>query len=436
MTMSDEMAPILPPTGGARGLSRRILAFAGVPFLALIAPFLFLPVLSRVAGAEAWVAIALGQSIGGFVALVAGVGYPTLAPPQIAIAGAERRRRILATSLHTRVPVWLIGAVVGAVIAALLAPPSHRVEATVMAVSMSLSGLAPTWYWIGVGRALPILWFEVLPRMVATLAATGILLAGGAVLWYPVLLAIAMVAGPAIVYVRHAGREVLRPRRDDIVGVYRMHPPAVIAETAAGAYNALAVALVTGVATITQSARYVSGDKAYRIGQYAVTALGNALQGWVAEALEHRAALGRRLRIAVMLHAGLGILGLVAFTLIGPLLTSLLFGQAVSIDRLTAFGFGVATLGISLGTACGRIGLVTLGARKTFMVCVLLAATIGVIGLLVGGHVWGAPGAACGLGIAELTSGLLQGAVLLVRWRRATPAVPAPPVRVDADGAR
>jgi len=420
--MSDS-GPVLPPTGGARGLSRRILAFAGVPFLALIAPFLFLPVLARVAGAEAWVAIAVGQSVGGFVALVSGLGYPTLAPPQVAIASAQRRMRFLATSLHTRAPVWLVGAIVGAVIASLLAPASHGAEAALMAGSISLAGLAPTWYWIGVGRALPILWFEVLPRMAATLAATGILLAGGGVLWYPALLGIAMIAGPAVVYARFAGREVLRPARSDMVAIYRLHPPAVIAETAAGAYNALAVALVTGVAPTAQSARYVSGDKAYRIGQYAVTALGNALQGWVAEALEHRAALGRRLRIAVLLHAALGILGLIAFTLIGPALTSLLFGQGVAIDRLTAVGFGVATLGISLGTACGRIGLVTLGARKTFMVCVLIAAAIGVLGLLVGGAVWGAPGAACGLGIAELTSGLLQGAVLLARWRRGTSAL-------------
>ena len=421
MTSPEGADPVLPPsTGGARGLSRRILAFAGVPFLALIAPFLFLPVLSRVAGTEAWVAIALGQSVGGFVALVVGLGYPTLAPPQVAVASAERRRRIVATSLHTRVPVWVIGAIVGVVIAALLSPASHRAEAATMAGVFSLSGLAPTWYWIGVGRALPILWFEVLPRMVATLTATGVLLARGAVIWYPVLLGVAMIAGPAIVYLRLAGRDILRPARADIGAVYRLHPPAVIAETAAGAYNALAVTVVTAVAPVSQAARYVSGDKAYRIGQYSVTALGNALQGWVAEALAHRAVLGRRLRIAILLHVGLGVLGLAAFTLIGPALTSVLFGHAISIDRLTALGFGVATLGISLGTACGRIGLITLGARKTFMVCVLIAACIGVLGLLIGGRFWGADGAACGLGAAELTSGLLQGAVLMVRWRRRT----------------
>ena len=413
--MSD--LPPIPPSSGARPVARRILAFTGVPFLALLAPLLFLPVLARLAGADAWVAIALGQSVGGFAALLAGVGYPTLAPPQVAVATAERRRRILATSLHVRLPVWLIAALVGVLVAIALAPDSHRAEAAVMAGAMSLAALAPTWYWIGVGRALPILWTEVLPRMAATLAATGILLAGGAVIWYPVLLILAMIAGPAAVYLRLAGPELTRVDRADALAVLRSHPPAVIAETAAGAYNALAVTLVAGVVPVAQAARYVSGDKSYRIGQYAVSALGNALQGWVAEASDDLNAFGRRLRIAVLLHAALGMAGLIAFALIGAPLTELLFGQAVAIDQTTALGFGVATLGIALGTACGRIGLVTLGARGAFAACVVAASAVGVAGLLVGGALWGAAGAAWGLGIAELASGLAQGVVLLGLWR-------------------
>jgi O-antigen/teichoic acid export membrane protein len=412
----------VPPALGGRGaLARRVIAFAGVPFLSLLAPFLFLPVLARLAGADAWVAIAVGQSVGGFAALVAGLGYATLAPPLVAVALAEERRRILATSVHARLPAWVVAGAVGVVVSVLLAPESARVEAGAMAGAMSLAALAPTWYWIGVGRALPILWSEVLPRMVATLAATGILLAGGGAIWYPVLLAVAMFAGPAVIYLRVAGRELGRVVGHEVAAVLRTHPPAVVAETAAGAYNALAVALVTAAAPVAEAARYVSGDKVYRIGQYSVSALGNALQGWVAEAIPDRVALGRRLRVAVLLHLALGAAGLLAFALLGPWLTAALFGQAVAIDEITALGFGVATIGISLGTASGRIGLITLGARHAFMACVLVASALGVVGLLIGAAVWGAPGAAWGLGVAELASGIGQTLVLLAVWRaRAT----------------
>lgn len=408
----------LPPAlaSGAVALGKRIVGFSVIPFLSLLAPFIFLPVLARVASADVWVAVALGQSVGGVAALVAGFGYPTLAPPMVATASAEGRRRLLATSVHVRLPLWAVAAVIAAAAAAFLAPESSRAEAIAMAAAMSLAALAPTWYWIGVGRALPILWYEVLPRMAATLAATGILLLHGPVMWYPVLLAIAMFAGPAMVYARNSAAELAKVDWEDVRAVLRRHPPGVIAETSAGVYNSLAVAIVTLVAPLAQAATFVSGDKAYRIGQYSVGSLGNGLQGWVVEARE--SGLGRRLRIVIWLHVSLGLSGLAAFGFLGPWLTVLLFGADVAIGHTTAFGFGVAILGISLGTAFGRIGLITIGARKAFMTCVLAASAVGAAGLFTGGALWGAAGAAGALGITELLSGLAQGTVLTVLWRR------------------
>jgi O-antigen/teichoic acid export membrane protein len=408
----------LPPVAanGTVALGKRIVGFAIIPYLSLVAPFIFLPVLARVASPDVWVAIALGQSVGGMAGLVAGFGYQTLAPPMVAVASAQDRRRILATSVHVRLPVWAVAAVIASTAAALLAPDAGRVEAAAMAFTMSLAALAPTWYWIGVGRALPILWYEVLPRMAATIAATGILLLHGPVMWYPVLLATAMLGGPAFVYGRNAAAELVKIDRDEVRAVLRRHPPAVIAEAAAGVYNSLAVAIVASIAPAGQAAHYISGDKAYRVGQYSVGALGNALQGWVVEARE--GGLGRRLRIVIVLHASMGMVGLAAFGMLGPLLTDLLFGPDVAIGETTAFGFGVAILGIALGTAFGRIGLITIGARKAFMTCVLAASVAGALGLVVGGALWGAEGAAWALGITELLSALAQGTALAVLWRK------------------
>ena len=397
-------------------LARRIVAFAGAPFVSLIAPFFFLPVLARLAGEDAWVAIAVGQSVGGFAALIAGMGYPTLAPPVLAQASDAARRRYVATSLVVRGPVWLIAAAVSAVVAALLAPGGFGVEASATAVALSIAGLAPTWYWIGVGRAMPILWAEVLPRAGAMVLAAAALLMGGALIWYPVLLGVAMAAGPAVVYARIARGGFAGWRRREALEIVRRHPPAVIAETAAGAYNALAVTLVAHATTVGEAARYVSGDKAYRIGQYGVSSLGNALQGWVAERGE--AGVARRMRAAVGLHLALGISGGAAFAVVGPALTRFLFGADIAIDHATAAGFGVAILGIAAGTVCGRIGLVMLGARKAFMTCVVAASVIGATGLLIGASTWGATGAAWALGSTELASGVAQATVLAVVWRR------------------
>ncbi len=246
--------------------------------------------------------------------------------------------------------------------------------------------------------------------------AAGVLLLGGDLLWYPALLGLAMVAGPAVVYAREGSSQVRKVDRNEVVDALRRHLPATVAESAAGAYNALAVTLVARVTAVPEAARYVSGDKAYRIGQYGVSALGNALQGWVVE--RGVDGVGRRMRAAIALHATLGVGGMVGFGMIGPWLTRALFGGDVAITRATAIGLGVAILGIALGTVFGRIGLIMVGARRAFMVCVVTASLVGSTALLVGGYRWGAPGAAWALGGTEIASGIAQAVVLATLWRK------------------
>jgi hypothetical protein len=52
------------------------------------------------------------------------------------------------------------------------------------------------------------------------------------------------------------------------------------------------------------------------------------------------------------------------------------------------------------------------------MTCVVVASAAGAVGLVVGGALWGAVGAAWALGITEVASGIAQGTVLAVLWRR------------------
>ena len=141
--------------------AKRILGFAGLPFLSLITPFLFLPILARVAGADAWLAIAVGQSSGGFFALIVALGFNTVGPPLIALAEPSIRPRLLVTSLHARALVWLPSAVIAAVIAAVVSPDDYRIDAAVMAIAMTLTGLSSAWFMIGLGRASMIAIYEI-----------------------------------------------------------------------------------------------------------------------------------------------------------------------------------------------------------------------------------------------------------------------------------
>lgn len=401
-----------------QGLARRIIGFAGLPFLSLITPFLFLPVLARVAGADAWLAIAIGQSVGGFLALVVALGYNTVGPSLVAVSADFDRPRLLARSLQARVVLWVPSAAVAMLVAAIISPPSHRLEAALMALALTLTGLSSAWYMIGLGRAGAIAVYEIAPRIVATVAAALIVLAGGAVVWYPVLLIGAIVFGVAAYAVRALrGADIARGTWAHVIDVMRANRSAVAIELSGGAYNSLAVTFVGASAAAPQAASYVSGDKLYRMGQYSVSALGNALQGW---AVEHGSAeFGRRASRSFLLHLALGVLGFAAFASLGPWLSGALFGEAVAIDELTALGFGAATVGISLGTALGRIILVGMGARRAFLASVLLAASIGIPAILVLSSLFGAAGGAWGLAIGELVSVVAQGTAVLVLRRRA-----------------
>lgn len=398
-------------------LARRVLAFAGLPFLSLITPFLFLPILARVAGADAWVAIAVGQSVGGFAALGISLGYNTIGPAMVALAAVDERPALLARSLRARGSVWLPAMLVAAVVAGLVAPTSHRLEAVLMAVAMSLTGLASSWYMIGLGRAGLIAVYEIAPRIVATLAAVPLLLLLGQVVWYPALLVIAsLVSVGAFAARSRVGRALVTRTPGELRAVLREHRSAVTTEVAAGAYNALAVTFVSAMAPAARAAEYISGDKLYRIGQYSVSALGNALQGWVVE--ENREHFAHRVRRSFVLHLALGLAGLAAFWLIGSPLTALLFGEAVAIDELTAIGFGVATLFIALGTTLGRITLVGLGLRREFMISVLTGAALGVPAVLLLASGFGAAGGAWGLAVGEFASVACQ-SFFVLRNRRA-----------------
>lgn len=408
----------------APGLTRRILAFAGLPFLSLVTPFLFLPILARVAGAEAWLAIAVGQSVGAFLALIVALGYNTVGPTMVALVPPEERPALLRRSVLARALLFVPCAAIAVAISIVIAPEGYRADAGTMSLAMTLTGLSSAWYMIGLGRAGLIVVYEILPRIIATIAAAAALLLWGQVIWYPLLLVAAALVSVVWYVLRTVGMDTLLQKRPgEIRAVMAFNRSAMATELVAGAYNSLAVTFVSLTTTTAQAASYVSGDKLYRIGQYSTSALGNALQGWVVE--DNRTQFAARARRAILLHAALGAVGFASFALLGPWLSGLLFGTAVAIDEGTALGLGAATFGIAIGTALGRVILIGLGARREFLTCVIIGASIGVPAILLLSANFGAAGGAWGLALGELASVTTQLIFVVRRWNSPRGAAPA-----------
>jgi O-antigen/teichoic acid export membrane protein len=400
-----------------RAMTKRLAGFAVLPFLSMVVPFLFLPILARVAGADAWLAVAIGQSAGAFFALVVALGFNLVGPTLVSVVPPSDRRALFRTSVQARAVLFLPSAVIAFAMSALLAPTEYQEVAGLMALAICLTGLSSAWFMIGLGRAGLIALYEILPKVVATVAASIVVLAGAHVIWYPALLIVSSLTSLSVFWLRTVPwRELVRFDVHDLAKMYRSNASAAATEVAGGAYVALTVTFVASSTTAPQAAAYVSGDKLYKLGQSAVGALGNALQGWVVD--DDARHLAARLRRSFLAHTALGTIGLALFVVAGPFLSELLFGPAVAIDQATANAFGVATLMISLNTSLGRHALISLGGRRAVLISVVIGAAIGVPSVLLLSAQLGAAGGAWGLAISEFTVAAIQFVAVVQAARR------------------
>ena len=75
-----------------RSLMLRLAGFTGAPILSALAPFIILPVISRIVGPEGWANFSAGQSIGilGMVGVL--FGWGVVGPVRVARATSLQER--------------------------------------------------------------------------------------------------------------------------------------------------------------------------------------------------------------------------------------------------------------------------------------------------------------------------------------------------------
>lgn len=396
--------------------ARRLAGFSLLPLFSALSPLVLLPLLARMVSTEVWSSIAVGQSVGGLVAIIASFGWTLIGPTLIARSGSTERRSLYVESLVTRSVVLLAMLPVAAVVVLLITPQGGRVVGVSMAIAISLSGLSASWFNIGAGRAVDVAKYEAIPKLAGTaLAAIGLVVFREPAI-YPMLIAVSTLLG-VLAFTRHvcgagfwtAARQVAM--RDSL----RRSSPGAATVVAGGAYSASAVALVGVGASVVSLAAYVSADKVYGMALLAVGSLANALQGWVAEVGGQHGA--RRRTFAVLAHTVLGVLGCGSLIALGSQVTRMLYGVALEAPQGAMVWMGVAFLCISLNTAVGRLVLIPLGHTRAVLVSTFAGAVVGVPALIAGGVIAGAAGGALGLATSEFVVLLVQ-IVAVMRARR------------------
>ncbi|MCR1781699.1 hypothetical protein KVF89_04055 [Nocardioides carbamazepini] len=387
--------------------TRRVVGFTIVTLLPALASLVSLPVLAHALDRSAWSGLAVGQSVGAMVSLVAGGGWALTGPSAVAAAPAPARRALYEASVRLRVIAAVVAIPLGMVVTFFLVADSTRVLSLAVCASTSLVTLSPRWFLVGLGNAKDVLRFEALPVVGAHLVAAGVIVAGGDPLVYPAAIAAAYVGAAAalVVVVRR------RTGRDASVRVpWRSRWVPTATEVVGGAYSAINVALVSAHVSVVALAGYASGWKLYQWGVVVVAGSCQALQSWVAADPGERR---QRFRTALTIHAAIGGLGLVGFVLLGGPLSSFLFGSSLQVPDGISLWFGVAVLFLSLNSSLGRHTLATSGRVDAVLRSTLVGAIFGVPAILVLADRHGAIGGAAGL---AMTEALVFAYQLAVAW--------------------
>ena len=392
---------------------RRLTGFTVLPLLSLVTPFLLMPVIARVASGSGWSSVVAGQAVGTFGATVVFWGWNVVGPVQAARAETvEARSALYAASLRTRLTLLLPVVPLVALVSALVAQPGFRLIAASMAIATALLGLSPAWFGIGVGQPMLLLWYDTLPRVLAALVATPVILVTRAIWTYPVILAAATVLGLAAFHRRHSPGSDWSPFPvSRAVAELREQGGTAGINLVATAYASTPAPVATAAFPVAQSSRFASADTVYRLGLFAVTAMGNAFQGWTVEpGVSDRR---RRHRAAGWAHLGLGVVGALLFVGLGPWVTGLLFGADLAAPRDVCAAYAVSFLFISASTPLIRNLLIPDGQTRLVLLWTTVSAVVGVVVMIatasagwLAGVVWGMAASEAAMMVGLLGPGL------------------------------
>ena len=401
---------------------RRFGGLAALPFISLLIPFLLLPVISRVATKPEVAALGIGDSTGAVIALIVAYGWPLTGPARVARSGRVRGLRELAMSVLPRLIILSMAALPGALVVVVLAPSGERWLALIAMVSAAVTGLSPSWYFIGRGDAVRLALYETIPRMAAGLVALFLVLSTRNPFWYPIPILVSTV-GAQTVFLFVSGvarwlrkRSVWRSAWRDL----RAETPAALAMVAGGVYSTATVSLVAIGAPTGVVAVYGMTDRLFKASLTAIVSAANAVQGWVSEHGGHETQRARAVR-AVALLCGVGIVGGAGIALLGPLFTGWFFGHQYRIDFLTSSALGIAFIAVAASTGVGRMVLVPFGKVGRVTVSTVMGALIGAPAIVVGSATFGVPGAAVAFAMSEVVVVLMQvGGLASLRLRAVT----------------
>ena len=369
--------------------------------LSLVSPLLAFPAITSEFGASGWAAVAIGQSFGSTAAIVVELGWGLNGPQRVSRMGSAGRRRVFTLALRSKLFALVPLAIIAGV-AAYLVSPDHLLEAALTAVGATAFGLSPAWFFIGNGSPLQLLTIDAVPRLVGVALSAVLMLVGVGLFVYPVVgLILPSVLSPVFAA---AKVRVRRPdwrfaRRIGNAHVLKSQWHAVVARSTSSLYISLPVGIVAVVAPQALVV-FSAADRLQRMYLSVLSAVPNALQGWVGKPNSRGGRMARASR-AIVLNAGFGLVVGLLFALAAPLASQIVFSGVATVPFEISVLCGVLIAIVCTSRATGNLGLVAARRIGYITVSAIVGSAIGLPAILVLSSQLGARGALIGAIMAE-----------------------------------
>lgn len=400
----------------------RLALYTLAPAIGLTAPFLVIPAITSQFGASGWSAVAIALSVGSAASVIGELGWGVIGPQRVAREQDPRiAKAILEDSIATKSFALAVLAPIAACVVAAITD-THRIAAALLAISVTLTALGSSWYFIGRAKPLTVVLVDTLPRICGSLIASiAIWRLDAPLVSYGAL----MIAATLVAYMlsmRSAQARLIPSAASIRRAPHAIRPQLVVilGRSISATFTMLPASLL-GVAGSSSVAAFAAVDRPMRAGLGILTAVPNRLQSWIGVG---ESALSRlRGKQSVLINLLLGLAAGTVFAIAMPVAGSLLFGTAVDVSTSMSLAGGLLILLVCTSRGLG-LALVSEHRQNSITWAMAFAAPIGIVAVMTGDRALGPVGAIGGVCVAEFVGVAVQAAVLGKVWRDSAETAP------------
>jgi O-antigen/teichoic acid export membrane protein len=380
--------------------------FALTVVLSGAANILTIPAVVSAIGPHAWAAIAMGQAVGAVGCTVVQLGWGVTGPAEVASASTDQERvNIYIQSLRYRaltvVPVLLVVSAV----AFMLAPDEFRVASCIAALGGALFGLTASWFFVGIGKPMYMLFLDTIPRSGAIVLGAFVVsmvklpsIFAGAIL----LSSLLPLATACFVVLKKHHLHLLFKRFNwhETKTILQAQRAGVTASIVATGYRDWPLVFVSAVAP-SYAPSYALIDRLLRFAMAGVKPFAQVLQGWVPAG--SKAHVSKRITIAVAASSIMAVLAGFFFVLLGPAVSQRLGADAIVVGLGLLVPAGLALAVNSMSQTTGLACLMAVGKKRTVALSMTVGAGVCVSMLVLTTMIWGVGAAIWCVAVAEIT---------------------------------